>query len=108
MAEKITHFFETQSDMLLLAGMLALVIVCVLQLVKMSRLNRQLSYLTDRLGGYLRAVLDSPEEPDADEQAEAFVSRQEQDMRKNLEQQRQMKRQRDAQVFDAVLSEIYP
>ncbi len=108
MVEQITHFFDTEKDMLLLAGMLILVIVCVLQLAKMNRLNRQLSYLTDKLGGYLRAVLENPEEPDAEDAAEPFISRQEEDMRKTLEQQKRMKKQQDAQVFDAVLSEIYP
>ena len=42
------------------------------------------------------------------EEEEAFMSRQEQDMRDALEQQKQQKKIKDAQIFDAVLSEIFP
>lgn len=109
MEEKIIQFLSAQADILVLAGLLMLVVLAALQLAKMSRLNRQLTRLTDKLGGYLQAVLaDEPEELDEQEETAVFVSAQEKNMRESLEQQKRKNRQRDAQVFDAVLSEIYP
>ena len=99
-----------QMDMLVLAGMLILILLSALQLAKMSRTNRQLKYLTEKLAGYLKAVLEDEEEEDTEEEPRAteFVSRQEQNMREAIEQQKQQKKMKDAQVFDAVLSEIFP
>ena len=112
MATKILEFLMAQMDMLVLAGMLILILLSALQLAKMSRTNRQLKYLTEKLAGYLKAVLEDEEESayeeDCPEEETAFVSRQEQDMREALERQKQEKKMKDAQVFDAVLSEIYP
>lgn len=102
-------FLTAQTDKLVLVGMLALIVLSALQLAKMSRTNRQLKYLTEKLAGYLKAVLEDEEEEDAEEPQETeFVSRQEQNMREAIEQQKQQKKMKDAQVFDAVLSEIYP
>ena len=99
-----------QMDMLVLAGMLILILLSALQLAKMSRTNRQLKYLAEKLAGYLKAVLEDEEEEDTEEEPRAteFVSRQEQNMREAIEQQKQQKKMKDAQVFDAVLSEIFP
>lgn len=102
-------FLTAQTDKLVLVGMLVLIVLSALQLAKMSRTNRQLKYLTEKLAGYLKAVLEDEEEEDAEEPQETeFVSRQEQNMREAIEQQKQQKKMKDAQVFDAVLSEIYP
>lgn len=103
-------FLTAQTDKLVLVGMLALIILSALQLAKMSRTNRQLKYLTEKLAGYLKAVLEDEEEEDTEEEPRAteFVSRQEQNMREAIEQQKQQKKMKDAQVFDAVLSEIFP
>lgn len=109
MLTKIFDFLTVHTDKLMLAGILAMVILLALQLRKTSRMNRQLTYLTDKLGGYLKAVLEDAE--DEEETAEAdteFVSKQERNMREALEQQKQQKHMKDAQVFDAVLSEIFP
>lgn len=103
------NFLTAQTDKLVLVGMLVLIVLSALQLAKMSRTNRQLKYLTEKLAGYLKAVLEDEEEEDAEEPQETeFVSRQEQNMREAIEQQKQQKKMKDAQVFDAVLSEIYP
>lgn len=109
MATQIMNFLTAQTDKLVLVGMLVLIVLSALQLAKMSRTNRQLKYLTEKLAGYLKAVLEDEEEEDAEEPQETeFVSRQEQNMREAIEQQKQQKKMKDAQVFDAVLSEIYP
>ena len=112
MATQILDFLTEWMDMLVLVGMLALIILSALQMAEMSRTNRQLKYLTEKLAGYLRAVLadEESEECEEDETEEecAFVSRQEQNMREAIEQQKQQKKMKDAQVFDAVLSEIFP
>ena len=109
MATQIMNFLTAQTDKLVLVGMLVLIVLSALQLAKMSRTNRQLKYLTKKLAGYLKAVLEDEEEEDAEEPQETeFVSRQEQNMREAIEQQKQQKKMKDAQVFDAVLSEIYP
>ena len=109
MATQILDLLTEWMDMLVLVGMLALIVLSVLQLAKMSRTNRQLRYLTEKLAGYLKAVLADEEneecEEDEPEEETAFVSRQEQNMREAIEQQKKIK---DAQVFDAVLSEIFP
>ena len=109
MATQIMNFLTAQTDKLVLVGMLVLIVLSALQLAKMSRTNRQLKYLTEKLAGYPKAVLEDEEEEDAEEPQETeFVSRQEQNMREAIEQQKQQKKMKDAQVFDAVLSEIYP
>lgn len=106
MATQISNLLTAQMDKLMLAGLLLLVILSALQLGKMSRTNRQLTYLTEKLAGYLKAVL--AEEDTEEEEAQQVVSRQEQDMREAIELQKQQKKLKDAQVFDAVLSEIFP
>ena len=112
MEAKILDFFTAQMDMLVLAGMLVLIVLSALQLAKMSRTNRQLKYLTEKLAGYLKAVLedeaDSALEENEPQEEETIVSRQEQNMREAIELQKQQKKMRDAQVLDAVLSEIFP
>lgn len=109
MVTQIMDFLAAQTDKLVLAGMLALIILSALQLTKMSRTNRQLKYLTEKLAGYLKAVLEDEEEEEAEDLQETeFVSQQEQNMREAIELQKQQKKMKDAQVFDAVLSEIYP
>lgn len=109
MATQIMDFFTAQTDKLMLVGMLALIVLSALQLARMSRTNRQLKYLTDKLAGYLKAVLEDEEESAAEEPGETeFVSKQEQNMREAIELQKQQKKIKDAQVFDAVLSEIFP
>ena len=112
MEEKILGFFTAQMDMLVLAGMLVLIVLSALQLAKMSRTNRQLKYLNEKLAGYLKAVLedeaDSALEENEPQEEETIVSRQEQNMREAIELQKQQKKMRDAQVLDAVLSEIFP
>ncbi len=108
MGTQIALFFDTQTDKLILAAMLILIIVCICQTVRVGRTNRQLKYLTDRLTGYLKAVLEDGEEAEESQQEAEFISRQEQNMRDALELQKQQKKLRDAQVFDAVLSEMYP
>lgn len=108
MATQIMDFFAAQTDKLVLIGMLALIILSALQLARMSRTNRQLKYLTDKLAGYLKAVLEDEEGETEEPQAAEFVSRQEQDMREAIELQKQQKKMKDAQLFDAVLSEIFP
>ena len=112
MTTQIMNFLAVQSGKLVLVGMLALIVLSALQVAKMSRTNRQLKYLTEKLAGYLKVVLADEEsgedEADESEQEQAFVSRQEQDMREAIELQKQQKKMKDAQVFDAVLSEIFP
>lgn len=111
MAAQILHFLTTRMDMLALVGMLALIVLSAMQLAKMSRINRQLKYLTEKLAGYLKAVLADEEDleyEDNEPQETEFVSRQEQEMRDALQLKQQQKSIRDAQVFDAVLSEIFP
>ena len=112
MEAKILGFFTAQMDMLVLAGMLVLIVLSALQLAKMSRTNRQLKYLTEKLAGYLKAVLEDESDSALDEnepqEEETIVSRQEQNMREAIELQKQQKKMRDAQVLDAVLSEIFP
>lgn len=109
MATQIMNFLTAQTDKLVLVGMLALIVLSALQLTRMSRTNRQLKYLTDKLAGYLKAVLEDEEEGGTEEPAVAeFVSRQEQNMREAIELQKQQKKMKDAQIFDAVLSEIFP
>lgn len=108
MATQILNFLTAQMDKLMLAGMLALILLSTLQLAKMSRTNRQLKYLTDKLSGYLQAVLSDEEDEEELQEETEFISRQEQDMREAIELQKQQKKVKDAQVFDAVLSEIFP
>ena len=111
MATRILDFLTAQMDMLVLAGMLVLIILSALQLAKMSRTNRQLKYLTEKLAGYLKAVLTDEEDGDYEEEEapeKEFVARQEQEMREAIELQKQQKKMKDAQVIDAVLSEIFP
>ena len=110
MEEEVLGFFTGQMDMLVLAGMLVLIVLSALQLAKMSRTNRQLKYLTEKLAGYLKVILEAEEEDEEDEaQTETeFMSRQEQNMREAIELQKPQKKMRDAQVLDAVLSEIFP
>lgn len=109
---RILEFFVAQWNLILLGGMAILILLSVLQTAKMSRTNRQLKYLTEKLAGYLKAVLEDEAEDALEEQEqqaeESFVSRQEKDMREALELQKQQKKMKDAQLFDAVLSEIYP
>lgn len=107
MGSQIAHFLNVWMDKLVLAGMIMLIILSACQLYKMGRTNRQLQYLTDRLSGYLKAVLEDADEEMPAQETE-FVSRQEQNMRDALELQKQQKQVRDAQIFDAVLSEMYP
>ena len=64
-------FLTAQTDKLVLVGMLALIILSALQLAKMSRTNRQLKYLTEKLAGYLKAVLEDEEEEDTEEEPRA-------------------------------------
>lgn len=109
MVTQIMDFLTAQTDKLVLVGMLALIVISALQLTRMNRTNRQLKYLTDKLSGYLKAVLEDEEEDPAEEPGETeFVSRQEQNMREAIELQKQQKKMKDAQIFDAVLSEIFP
>ncbi len=113
MATQILSFLTAQMDKFMLVGIVLLVIFSALQLNRMSRINRQLTYFSEKLTGYLQAVLtedDTCEEvvEKSAEEEEAFMSRQEQDMRDALEQQKQQKKIKDAQIFDAVLSEIFP
>ena len=110
LATQILDFLTAQTDKLVLVGMLALIVLSALQLAKMSRTNRQLKYLTEKLAGYLKAVLEDEEDEEAESEPQEaeFVSRQEQDMREAIELQKQQKKMKDAQVFDAVLSEIFP
>lgn len=108
MATQIMDFLTAQTDKLVLIGMLALIVLSALQLAKMSRTNRQLKYLTDKLAGYLKAVLEDEEGETEEPQEAEFVSRQEQNMREAIELQKQQKKMKDAQLFDAVLSEIFP
>ena len=113
MATQILNFLAAQTDKLMLAGIVLLVIFSALQLNKMSRINRQLTYFSEKLTGYLQAVLTEEEMDEEPEEAvtadeEEFVSRQEQNMRDALELQKQQKKIKDAQIFDAVLSEIFP
>ena len=91
MGTQIALFFDTQTDKLILAAMLILIIVCICQTVRMGRTNRQLKYLTDRLTGYLKAVLEDGEEAEESQQEAEFISRQEQNMRDALELQKQQK-----------------
>lgn len=108
LATQIMDFLTAQTDKLVLIGMLALIVLSALQLAKMSRTNRQLKYLTDKLAGYLKAVLEDEEGETEEPQEAEFVSRQEQNMREAIELQKQQKKMKDAQLFDAVLSEIFP
>lgn len=111
MAAQILNLLTTQMDKLVLVGMLVLIILSALQLAKMSRINRQLKFLTERLAAYLKAVLTDEEEweyEDNEPQEAEFVSRQEQEMRDALQLKQQQKSIKDAQIFDAVLSEIFP
>lgn len=113
MVTQVLDFLTAQTDKLMLAGIALLVIFSALQLNKMSRINRQLTCFGEKLTGYLQAVLaeeDTDEEPEeaVTEDEEEFVSKQEQNMRDALEQQKQQKKIKDAQIFDAVLSEIFP
>lgn len=113
MVTQVLDFLTAQTDKLMLAGIALLVIFSALQLNKMSRINRQLICFGEKLTGYLQAVLaeeDTDEEPEeaVTEDEEEFVSKQEQNMRDALEQQKQQKKIKDAQIFDAVLSEIFP
>ena len=107
MGARIIFFLDTQTDKLILAAMIVLIILGIGQFIRVGRTNRQLKYLTDRLSDYLKAVLEDTEEALPAQDAE-FVSRQEQNMRDALELQKQQRQIRDAQVFDAVLSEMYP
>ena len=110
MATQILDLLMERMSVIMLVGMLVLIVLSALQLSKMSRTNRQLKYLTEKLAGDLKAVLEDEEEEDTEEEPRAteFVSRQEQNMREAIEQQKQQKKMKDAQVFDAVLSEIFP
>lgn len=113
MATQVLDFLAAHMDKLMLAGMVLLIIVSALQLNRMSRINRQLTYFSEKLTGYLQAVFaeeDAQEEPQEafTEDEDEFVSKQEQDMRDAIEVQKQQKKIRDAQLFDAVLSEIFP
>ncbi len=113
MATQVLDFLAAHMDKLMLAGMVLLIIVSALQLNRMSRINRQLTYFSEKLTGYLQAVFaeeDTQEEPQEafTEDEDEFVSKQEQDMRDAIEVQKQQKKIRDAQLFDAVLSEIFP
>lgn len=108
LATQILNFLTAQMDKLMLVGMLGLILLSTLQLAKMSRTNRQLKYLTDKLSGYLQAVLSDEEDEEELQEETEFISRQEQDMREAIELQKQQKKVKDAQVFDAVLSEIFP
>lgn len=113
MATQILNFLAEQTDKLMLVGIVLLVIFSALLLNKMSRINRQLTYFSEKLTGYLQAVLaeDDADEETAEasaEEGDEFVSRQEQNMRDALELQKQQKKMKDAQIFDAVLSEIFP
>lgn len=113
MATQILDFLTAQTDKFMLVGIVLLVIFSALQLNKMNKINRQLNFFSEKLTGYLQAVL---AEEDTDEEAEEefsededdFVSKQEQNMRDALELQKQQKKIKDAQIFDAVLSEIFP
>lgn len=107
MGARIVFFLDTQTDKLILAAMIILIILGIGQFIRVGRTNRRLKYLTDRLADYLKAVLEDTEEEPPAQDAE-FVSRQEQNMRDALELQKQQRQIRDAQVFDAVLSEMYP
>ena len=113
MATQVLDFLTAHTDRLMLAGMALLVVFSALQLNRMSRINRQLTCFTEKLTGYLQAVFaeeeeqEEPQEAFAEEEDE-FVSKQEQDMRDAIEVQKQQKKIRDAQLFDAVLSEIFP
>lgn len=110
--QQFLALLETQMDKLIFAALVLLVLLSVVQLVQMSRTNHQLTYLTDKLAGYLKAVLeddDYEEEPlQQYTEDQDFMSRQEQNMREAIEQQKMQKNMRDTQVIDAVLSEIFP
>lgn len=109
LATQLLNLLTAQVDKLMLVGLILLVILSALQLGKMSKTNRQLTYLTEKLAGYLKAVLAEEEEEESEMQEQMeFVSRQEQNMREAIELQKQQKKMKDAQVFDAVLSEIFP
>lgn len=110
--QQFLELIETQMDKLILTALVLLVLLSMVQLIQMSRTNHKLTYLTDKLGGYLKAVLedDDYEEEPVQEYApeQDFVSRQEQNMRETIEEQKRQKNVRDTQVIDAVLSEIFP
>ena len=113
MATQVLNFLAEHTDKLMLASIVLLVFFSALQLNKMSRINRHLTYFSEKLTGYLQVVLaeeDVQEEPEEvlAEEGEEFVSKQEQNMRDSLELQKQQKKIKDAQIFDAVLSEIFP
>jgi outer membrane lipoprotein-sorting protein len=98
-------------DKLMLVCVLILIFLSVLQLRKMSRIYKQMTRFLDKVTGYLQVVWDETEDEAEDEEEAAqgeFISGQEKDMRRAIEQQKEQKKIRDAQVFDAVLSEIFP
>jgi hypothetical protein len=94
-------------DKLMFAGMLILIFLSALQLRKISRIYRQMTSFLDKLTGYLKVVLEDTEEEAGDESQAEFAAQGESDAKK-VERQVQQKKARDAQVFDAILSEIYP
>ena len=54
MGARIIFFLDTQTDKLILAAMIVLIILGIGQFIRVGRTNRQLKYLTDRLGIHLR------------------------------------------------------
>ncbi|MBO5246585.1 MAG: hypothetical protein J6B28_04915 [Eubacterium sp.] len=109
---QIQTMLTGKMDMLILGGMFILICLSALQCVKAGSTSRQLKFLTKKLSGYLQAVLEDNEQMDeqSEEQTEmdTVVSRQEQTMRERIELQKQQKREKEAQLFDAVLSDIFP
>lgn len=111
MGTPIIQFFETQADKLIMAELAILIVLFVIQLIKTGRANKHLRFLAKGLSGYLEVVLETGAEEDEEEPVAVrptFVAQQEQEMRETLERQKQQKKLRDAQVFDAVLSEMFP
>ncbi|MDD6037355.1 MAG: hypothetical protein PUD20_00940 [bacterium] len=103
MLDSFLQVVTAQTDKLLLGCFVLLVILSALQLRRLKKTNKQFEYLTDKLTGYLKAVLTEDELTEET----PVVSRQEKNMRESIEKQRQTNA-KDAQVIDAVLSEIFP
>jgi hypothetical protein len=105
---QILDFLMTQMDKLYFFGVLVLILLSVLQLRKMSHIYTQMTRFLDKLTGYLQVVLEEAEEEAPAEEPQAEYICGEDTKKSEMLRQEQQKKMRDAQVFDAILSEIYP
>lgn len=110
MGKELLEMIKMNTDVILLACLLLLVVLMCIEVQKTRKMQKSLAYLTDKLAQYLKVVLEEPQmdEPVLETEEEPLISKQELQMRASIQKQKDQKIQGQIGLMDAVLSEIFP